>query len=166
MADSAATCFVHPATLQGAPDRVALPPDYGDINWGQSLILLIYRVSPKKGYQVSHKFHLSGGSLLNVTWMTRVFLCGFLSVIMSLKMLYLYLSGIIDKLSYIGLKRPHARQHWFSVETYSILVGMFISHKIVMMDTLFESLVHVLQMTLFYFLTQLFVSLPLLSVRH
>ena len=92
--------------------------------------------------------------------MTRVFLCGFLSVIMSLKMLYLYLSGIIDKLLYIGLKRPHARQHWFSVETYSILVGMFISHKIVMMDTLFESLVHVLQMTLFYFLTQLFVCLP------
>ena len=98
--------------------------------------------------------------------MTRVFLCGFLSVIMSLKMLYLYLSGIIDKLLYIGLKRPHARQQRFSVETYSILVGMFISHKIVMMDTLFESLVHVLQMTLFYFLTQLFVSLPLLSVPH
>ena len=85
---------------------------------------------------------------------------------MSLEMLLSLSFRYIDKLLYIGLKRPHARQHWFSVETYSILVGMFISHKIVMMDTLFESLVHVLQMTLFYFLTQLFVSLPLLSVPH
>ena len=75
-------------------------------------------------------------------------------------MLYLYLSGIIDKLLYIGLKRPHARRDKVFSRDNIALVGMFISHKIVMMDTLFESLVHVLQMTLFYFLTQLFVSLP------
>ena len=85
---------------------------------------------------------------------------------MSLEMLYLYLSGIMTNCYILALKGPMARQHFLLVAFYSILVGMFISHKIVMMDTLFESLVHVLQMTLFYFLTQLFVSLPLLSVPH
>ena len=85
---------------------------------------------------------------------------------MSLEMLLSLSSGILTNCYILALKGPMARQHFLSVAFYSILVGMFISHKIVMMDTLFESLVHVLQMTLFYFLTQLFVSLPLLSVPH